>query len=444
MIIFILFIILGLIFAWFYFFREPRFSLDKLLFSLWSFSIGVAQFRLSPYENSWGAKFWLVLALFFGVFYLTKIFFDKFLTKKYFLRPHPTLPLKQGKGKLWKLNNKLFFWLLFLMSLASIAANVYIFSRFGTLPILSSLPDKMRFIINREVFGLWEYLSLLPRIFIPLTFLYLIIAKPKNNWPKILAVLNIILGFAILSLYASRLVIILPILLSYFSYLILNIKRINSKKIIIASSVAVLVVLIVAVSIPAIRQYITYRDYYSDIEYTPFTYLADLSQLKIPAQLNFLIPLYLIPSFNLQAMARAVDFFNFNNFYFGRYSLSVFDSALRIFQLPVFAIAIPWKEMFLPWWVTATFIFSPWADFGWLGLVLVAVFWGALFSGVYFLATKKPSLLSVLLFSYFSFVAIMSIYTNYFQRPELYLDLLLIFSVGLIRINGDRKRREAP
>lgn len=413
MIWFLIFTILGVLVGLAYFFKEPRFSFDKLLLSLWLIAIGVAQLRLSPYEEPWTTKFQFLLILFFIIFFVAKKYSDK--SWNTFIKP---------QTQNLNINNIIFAVLVVLMTLASIIANIYIFNRFGTLPILSSMPDKMRFIINKEIFGLWEYIALLPRIFIPVSFIYLLINKGQKKWIKLLLIANIIFGFLILSLYASRVTIIFALLFCYFIYLIFKIKKINFEKIIIASAVILIIVLIISVSIPALRHYITYRDYYSDIDYSPFTYLADLSQLNIPESLNWVIPLYLIPSFNLQAMMRATDFYNWQDLYLGGHSLSVF---------PFFSeVDIPWKAMFLPWWVTATFLFSYWTDFGWIGIIFGAIFWGILLSGIYNWATKKPTFLSVMFFAYFSFVVIMSIYTNYFLREEFYLDIILILIIGLL------------
>ncbi|MEK7167611.1 MAG: O-antigen polymerase [Patescibacteria group bacterium] len=428
MILAIVFAIIGAAFGSIYFFGPEKFSFEHLLFSLWALAVSLAQLRLSPYEEPFTNKFWLVLICFFVLFYLIYK-----VTKEYFSKRF------KDEGKEWGINGWLAMIALSVLTLLSLGANYYIFNRFGTLPILSTIPDKMRFIINREVFGLWEYASLLPRIFIPLAFIYLAISKIQW-WKRLFLVSDIVLGFFLLSLYASRLIIVITILLCFFSYLIISLKKISFKKTILSALIAVISVLTVSVSIPAVRQYITYKDYYSDIEYTPFTYLADLSQIKVPERYNFLIPLYLIPSFNLQAMMRATDFFSFteNRFYFGTYSLSALDPALKLVHLKEFDVIIPWKAMFLPWWVTATFLFNFWADFGYLGIVLAAVFLGLILGFSYSWATKKTSLGSVMLFAYLSFVVVMSIYTNYFMRPEMYLDLVLILILGLAMGNQER------
>jgi len=411
MFLFIIFLILSFIFGWLYLFGQPRFSLDKLLFSLWSAAIGIAQLRLSPYEAPWTIKFWLLIILFFTVFYLAYKYslklWQRLITAN---QPRPAKPT-------------IFIGIMLLLATLSLAANAYIFARFGTLPILSSLPDKMRFIINRQVFGLWEYAALLPRISIPLAFIFLLTSK-TNRLTKILTVSFIVIGLIILSLYASRATIIFALLLCFFSYLIINRPKLNYKKIVAVTAIMLSLMIIISIAIPALRQYITYRDYYTDIDYDPFTYLADLSDLRIPAKLNFITRLYIIPAFNLQAMMRTADFYHGNNFYWGQYRLSVF---------PIFhQINIPWKEIFLPWWVTATFLFNYWADWGWLGIIIAAIFWGAGLALIYIGATKKTGLLPVLMFAYISFVTIMSIYTNYLLREEFYLDLILILIIGLI------------
>ncbi|HNW08964.1 MAG TPA: O-antigen polymerase [bacterium] len=411
MVLVIVFLALSIAFGWLYLFSQPKFSFDKLLFSLWSAAIGFSQLQLSPYESPWTIKFWLMIILFFTAFYLTYKYSGKLWQK--------TIISSQTETA----RPKLFFIIILTLSVLSLIANAYIFARFGTLPILSSLPDKMRFIINRQVFGLWEYAALLPRIFIPLAFIFLL-TKRGGKLTKALTILVVVIGFFILSLYASRATIIFALLLCFFSYLIINREKINYKKIAAAAAIILLLVIIISITIPALRQYITYRDYYSDIDYQPFTYLADLSDLKIPDYLDFVTPLYIIPAFNLQAIMRGTNFYQWEDFYWGRYSLSVFPTFNQI--------KIPWKEIFLPWWVTATFLFNYWADWGWLGIIGAAIFWGSGLSLIYNWSTKKTGLLPVLIFAYFSFTVIMSIYTNYLMREEFYLDMALILIIGLI------------
>jgi hypothetical protein len=114
--------------------------------------------------------------------------------------------------------------------------------------------------------------------------------------------------------------------------------------------------------------------------------------------------------------------------------LSAFNSLFGTVGIPWFDVSIPWKQIFLPWWVTGTFLFSFWADFGWVGIILSALLLGALLSSLYEYATKKPSYFSVMLISYFSFVIIMSIYTNYMLREEFYLDIVFISVISYLMV----------
>ncbi|MFA6422559.1 MAG: O-antigen polymerase [Candidatus Buchananbacteria bacterium] len=383
-------------------------------------AISISQLRLSPNESPWTIKFWIILLSFLAIFVIFFILFSKIFNKKI--------------GKVTANNenpSKIFFVILILMTVASVIVNIYIFFKFGTLPILSSQPDSFRFVINRKLFGLWEYISLLPRLAIPFSVFYLLVFKPKK-WVKAALIANIIAGFAVLSLYTSRLVIIFPILISYFSYLIYNLKAFNFRKLVSATVAVIVIVLIISVAIPAFRQSITYRDYNDpNAEKDPFTYISKLSGLKVPKELNFIVPIYIIPTFNLQAMMRAVDFYNGSNIYYGQYTLSTFNPGLKYIGAK-FDVKIPFKDLFLPWWVTATYMFSWWADFWYLGILIAAGFLALVLSFVYSYATKKPNFFSIILFSYFSFVTIMTIYTNYFQRSELYIDLAVIIICALI------------
>jgi hypothetical protein len=419
--LFLVFIICGGYFAILYAFGKNKFSPVNLMLTVWLVSIGIAQLRLSPYEDLWGWKFWLLLGIFFILLYIS------------FRLTSSRAEKLISSNESVQISHTSLAWVVFgILSLMSVAANIYIYWRFGTLPLLSSEPDKMRFIINREIFGLWEYLALLPRLYIPLSFIYLLKVDQPTKLVKSILISNIVLGFAVLSLYSSRLVVALPIMLAYFAYLYLKREVITKKRVLAASMTVIVLLMVISVAIPAVRHYITYQDYYLDVEYTPFTYLADLVDADIPDSLEWVVGLYLIPSFNLQAMSRAVDFYTLDNFYWGAYSASVFDSALHAVRLNGFEAMIDWKGLFLPWWVTATFLFSYFVDFGWLGIIVAAILWGAFLAYLYHHSLRRQSLLSVMLLSYFSFVIIMSIYTNYLGREEFYLDIVFIFIVSYL------------
>src|SRR3989339_814463 len=162
--LFFIFILAGFGSGLYYLFAAKKFQFNWLLLSLWLLAIGIAQLRLSPLERPWTWQFWLFLVcfwmIFFAAYYLTEKFWSKKITEK-----------------AADINNAGLEIILTVLTIFSIAANIYIFLKFQTLPLLSTIPDKMRFIINREVFGPIEYAALLPRIYIPLSFFYLLIAK---------------------------------------------------------------------------------------------------------------------------------------------------------------------------------------------------------------------------------------------------------------------------
>jgi len=67
----------------------------------------------------------------------------------------------------------------------------------------------------------------------------------------------------------------------------------------------------------------------------------------------------------------------------------------------------------------------------WL-IIFIAILWGIILAVAYQYASKKPTYLSIMLMSYFSFVVIMSIYTDYLMRAEFYIDVFFIFVTGYI------------
>ena len=162
----IIFSLASLSAAGLYFFGREKFSPAWLLASVWCAALAVSELHLSPLEQQFSWQLWLALALFFAFFAVTYALIRLAAGNK------PT-----SDSKLSRANSRLIPLVIGLMALGSIIANLYIFWRFGTLPVLSSIPDKMRFIINKEIFGLWEWLALLPRLFIPLAFLELVLDR---------------------------------------------------------------------------------------------------------------------------------------------------------------------------------------------------------------------------------------------------------------------------
>lgn len=406
--------------------RDLRLAPLWIWLALWSLAIGIAQLRLSIFESPWSAKFWLMLILFFISFVGAHYLIDRRVRSFWQARRQLTCSV----------DPRLLRGLIGILIGLSILGVGILWQQFGTLPLLSSAPDKLRFIINREAFGLWEYFALLPRLIIPLAIYACLVDALHRRWYVGLLALS----FGILLLYASRLVVIMPLIISYAIYIMHRRHVISTRKLLGASAAVVIAVLIFSITIPALRQFITYRDYHQDVEYSPFTYLFDLAQLNIPERLSFVVPIYIIPSFNLQALSHAVERGSSAGEFYGAYGLSVFNPLLKIFHFPIIDVKINWKELYLPWWVTATAIFSAWVDFGWLGIIGAGVLWGGLLAFIYRWAYERASALPLLLYGYLTFVVVMSIYTNYFMRQEFYLDVVLLVIIGFIL---DKKRSAA-
>ncbi len=418
-------------FFWMYFFyKKNKFSFDNLFFGLWFLFVAVAQLRLSPLESVFGPSFWIAIGIFSLFFYLVYNLVRIKLNKK----------IPENEHKI-DIDENFFLIVLSIMFVVSIIANLYIFFKFGTMPIFATAPDRMRFVINKETFGLIQYAAFLPRIFIPFSFIFLFKkGEIIKLWKKIFVILMIFFGFLILLMYASRVVILFPIIISFFSYLVLKIKDIKLKQIVISSFIVVFSVLFLSVVIPVFRQYITYKDYYGkvynaktgefDLESAPFNYILDISKINIPKKFNLLVPLYIVPSFNLQTFYHATNYFGgSHDFYYGKYLASISDSFVKRFGVKFFDINIKWGDIFLPWWNTGTFLFDFWADFGYFGMIFAAIIFGSIFASIYVFATKKNNLIFTLLFAYFNFFIVMSIYTNYIRREELYVDIALMFAL---------------
>lgn len=419
-----IFIVSGVAFFYYYFFGKQPLQPLKLFLGIWCFGIAIAQLQLSALEQPWSKSFWLIILGSLACFAIGALLFALLAQK---LKIAQSLELAISEKKLLIAIGLLIF--------LTLAANLYIFLQFSTFPLLSSDPDRLRFIINKEIFGLWEYFALLPRWILPLLFFYIFLFPSKNVKKWCIISLAAIFNIFVLLGYAARLNFFFAALLIYFSYLILNIAKLNAKKIIIASLLIVIFLGAVSAVIPALRQSISYRDYpYLDEEYKKFdrfAYLATISQIKMPPQLGFALPIYLGVSFNFQALQKAIAYYpQQEQFFGGKMTLAIFNPLYKLLHLPTIAVSLPWDKIFLQWWVTGTYLLLGYIDFGLFGLFITALIFGAVSQYLYWRATKKTDFLSVFLFAYISFILIMTIYTNYFSRPELYLDLFLLLALA--------------
>lgn len=438
----ILFCVLGLFFFYLFFFKKPKLHPLKFFLGLWFCVIGISQLLLSDFEKPWTFYFWILIFSSLACFALGA-FVGDILRRKRKPKPTPKVSFRGAKRRgisqlVWgELRLKLAILVLVALS---ILANIYIYLKIGTLPLFSSDPDNLRFIINRHIFGLWEYLALAARIFIPLACIYLFLQRKVSKKDWIFSILVMVFGLATLIIYMSRITIFFPVLLSYFAYLLLNIKSLTFKKIILSTLIALIFLGSFMIAIPKIRQTISYRGVYKAIAIqfmeeeeiagrTSETYLFDISKLHIPEKLSFLAFPYTSTSFNLQTLQNATQYYpQKHSFYLGKAS---FWFLYPLTKLNFFNIDIPWKE-FAPasWWNTATYLFPFWTDFGMAGIILGCLIWGLVASAAYWWARKRRTVLSLLGFGLLGFVLFFSFYTNYMARSEFWLDVVLIIAIG--------------
>lgn len=427
----VIFLILSFFCFFSYFFIKNKLSPEKLFLGLWFLAIAIGQLRLSKIEVSWSLKFWLIILSSLGAFTLGVLLIQKSQKQITFISP--------------KIEKKVSFnliipLLLLVLLLLSFLANFYIFSIFHTFPLFSSDPDKLRFVINKKIFGLFEYAALFPRLAIPLGFFYIFIKK-KLTWKAWFGLIfYFFLSLFILLLYTARINFVFASLIVYFLFLTLNLEKLNFQKIFLSTLIIVFFIGIISAAIPAIRHSISYRDYPFEEEYKEykeFAYLAELSSIKMPPALGFLTPAYLAISFNFQALQAGINYFGIKQpYYLGKEMLANFNPLWRILKIPEVKVKIPWSEIFLPWWVTGTYLFTWYANFGFLGILLGPFLLGLLASFTYVLVQRK-NIFGYFLLPYLNFVLVLSLYTNYFSRPELYLDLLFLFLISWVLTKSD-------
>lgn len=195
----ILFVVFGLFCFYLFFFKKPKLHPLKFFLGIWFCTCGISQLLLSDFEKPWTFDFWALVLLSFTYFTLGS-FIANYFGERYLKKDEQKIKIERDKQSKLKLA-------IFILVGVSILANLYIYLKIGTLPLFSSDPDNLRFIINRHIFGLFEYLALAARIYIPLSCLYLFLQKRISKKDIVFSSLVIVFGLATLIIYMSRITI---------------------------------------------------------------------------------------------------------------------------------------------------------------------------------------------------------------------------------------------
>lgn len=300
-----------------------------------------------------------------------------------------------------------FVLVLFILGVVSF---VYIYIKTG-IPIFSQTPDAKRFEISRQIFGPIEYLSWIHHVLIPIEF-SLIMSRKIRGLRKIALFILMIVGLLILASSTTRLMLFIPMFMCLIIFVYY--KRENKKLLYVSFAFLVSVFLLVFYGIFKIR--------YGAIG--GLEYLANIFQPKKEWYV-YIISVYSVFSFNMQTLDGILSTYPSFSFNGANTFFNVINSVLNIH---LGQVEIIWGDIFLPFWVTGTYLGKIYIDLGVLGIILIPFIFGSLSGYIYkkFInSSYQNKFFYIIIFSYLNLVLVLNFYTVYMFREEVFLNIIL-------------------
>ena len=380
------------------------FSPARLFLIIWSLAIGLADLKLSRYQQVWTSYSWIMLwiALFSmltGMFVMYVINLDKPVEKIESIR---TLLKKKTFTSGVLLRYILFLFVAYIVS--------YVVSTLviGFIPLFTRFPGVAR--NDWGIFGFGLFVQSFPSI-IYLIILYFAITKGHTS-QKVLLALVLIVTFVTYTLLLQRYYIVFAILLSVIAlYYLTNVLRFKNTLIIFV------IIFISVFSMTFIR-----------LTGTIANYLYYLSDMRYSVKYAAFTEPYMYIVMNLENFANAVQ--NVQQFAYGTFSLDfVFALSGLKHQLIQYMNLLEYPNLITNNYNTYTMFFIYYWDFGILGLGFIPLIIGALISATYYRMRRNPNLNTVSVYSIFAFVIIFSFFVPIISFLHFVFNLLVIFFV---------------
>lgn len=365
---------------------------------IWFSSIGISQLMLSEVQRPWSPSMWFVVlgsGFCFIIGNLSYSFFANSTDK-----PSRKLELKNHYSKQ---RLKIIIIVIFLLSLAAYLFEIY---KFGGIPLFT----KSR-IAAYMTFGVRfvHYLTVSSILVCILVYLYQKLFFPEKK--LLLNVLFIVSLFIIISnLATGQLIIILVGIFTIKNYL--DKKRFKLKSLIILFIIATLILVLLTGFI---------RSSHSDV-----AYIKQIGKpiIEIPDRLSplFLPYLYISTSFeNLQLEIEQRD-----EFYYGTQT-----------SFPIWAFTFLKGYFQSEYYITpegfnvGTYLRPYFADFGFLGVMIIPFLLGLIITIFYYSLRLKPTILKILIYSLFIYGLIIIFFANAFSETLTWYFLILFIIIDL-------------
>lgn len=382
--------------------KKDFFSPAKVFTLVWLLAIGLTDLKLSRLQITWSGLAWfsLLLAVFsflLGVYIVYVLFFNKNILKINDVR------LIFTKSEINE--NLLYIIIITLFMFYSISYIITYLIR-GFVPIFTRMPEIAR--TKWGIFGIGSFVYTIPAI-LYLSLIYVFISK-TNIMRKFIIFSIMLISFITYVFLLNRFYLLLPIAL-FVILLYYKTNRLRPRNILIV--LIIFSIIFFEISNLRLSRYAINILYY-------------LSEMKFGKEYAILTEPYMYISMNLENFANAIGKLDFHT-----YGYFVFDFLLKPIGLKDLISEYVHIEEF-PHIInraynTYTMFFIYYRDFGFVGLFVIPLLFGALVSYIYYKMRLNPTIYNISFYGMLIFVVAFSFFVPILHWIHYVFNLILIY-----------------
>ena len=359
----------------------------RLFILVWSFAIGITNFKFSVFQREWSEFGWLMLII-------TLLSFLSGLFVVYVLNADKDIKTVHQSRKIildQVINKDLLFKILVIFFILYLVSFMVSFAIMGFVPAFSPRPE-----IRTQwtgVFGFGLITHALPPIlfFSSIYFFYEKKSITKRVIVFIIAVSTFFLN--LLVLHRFDIVYWLVVFLAFLYYATYKLKF---KYLVLFGSF--LVATIYGISTFRASKFISNLIYY-------------ISEMKYSVKYAIFTEPYMYFAMNVENFVHAVE--RYTNYTYGFFTFNPILSIIQLkHPLEEYMAINKFPNLIVSNYNTYTMFFEWYRDFGIFGLAFIPFIWGIIIAACYYNLKKRPSLSAVTLYGAFLFVILFSFFVN--------------------------------
>ena len=407
----ICFIIFFLCIVSFYKKETDIFSPGRLFILVWSFALGLTNLKLSRHQIEWSFFSWLML--FVTLFsFLTGVFIVYVINSGKQLK---TIKSIRSIAFNSSLDNRLLFNYIIVLFIGYIISYIISYLVIGYVPVFTRFPGLYRG--NWGIFGFGLLIQAFPSLILMIILYYFIVKGHKGK--KFLLANLFLIVFTTYALLLQRYYIIFAIIVCA-AILYYGSKFFRLRNVFIILSIMFSVI---------------YSMSYIRLSTTILHYLYYLSDMKYSLKYAMFTEPYMYIVMNLENFANAVD--KLQHFTYGLFTFD-FVFALSGIKHPIaeYLNLSKFPDLISSSFNTFTMFFIYYRDFGIIGLGIIPLILGILFSSAYYKMRITPNINTISIYSIFVFVILFSFFVPIISFLHFAFNFLIIYLVTKTIVNN--------